>query len=103
MSESHMTEPCVECARTLVMLAANGVPEGRARTPHNGVDVLATRYRRSEDAHEAEIARLRRLLHEAKSYIHSFSLITKHPTAPQDAAALIRRIDSALRPADSEP
>jgi hypothetical protein len=39
---------------------------------------------------------LQALLGEARAYVLSFAMITKHPTAPADAHDLVARIDAAI-------
>ena len=48
-----------EVERAYQMLECFGVPRGRAKTVANGIDVLATRYRKSILASEMEINRLK--------------------------------------------
>ena len=48
-----------ELERAYQMLECFGVPRGRAKTVANGIDVLATRYRKDLFAYEMEVNRLK--------------------------------------------
>ena len=76
------------------MLGANGVPQERARSVANGIDVLATRMQRENTAQREEIDALRELLNEAQRMA-----VPREPTASMHRAAveMIRDKNASLK------
>jgi len=83
-----------ERERAFSMLSAEGVPRERAKTIANGVDVLATRYRRDIQGAEAQLAALRAAVEEllkALEYVADKGHYGAHTAGVIDTAILNAR------------